>query len=114
MERNTLRPHFLGLIVVVGTTLLESEPVCSQWDIVPTYLTPAFFGGTMIRRMLASFTALGATAALSLPASAQAMSSAAPSGGGGSLLYVWGWILIAGIIIFVGGASLGVGGSGRR
>jgi hypothetical protein len=42
------------------------------------------------------------------------MSSAAPSGGGGSLLYVWGWILIAGIIIFVGGASLGVGGSGRR
>jgi hypothetical protein len=67
----------------------------------------------MIRRMLASLTALGATTALSLPASAQGMSGPPPTGGPG-LLYVWGWILIAGIIIFVGGASLGVGGSGRK
>jgi|GEM_PF-4399210 len=68
----------------------------------------------MIRRMLASVTALGATAALTLPASAQSMMSGPQPTGGPTLLYVWGWILIAGIIIFVGGASLGVGGSGRK
>ena len=32
---------------------------------------------------------------------------------GGSLVYVWGWILVAGIIIFIVGTSMGVR-SGRK
>jgi len=46
------------------------------------------------RALLAIVTVL----ASALPASAQ---SSMPASGGGSLVYVWAWILIAGVIIFV-------------
>jgi len=60
----------------------------------------------LIRRALLGAITFLATA---LPASAQ-MSAAAPADTGPSLLLVWGWILIAGVIIFIVGTSLGVKG----
>lgn len=57
----------------------------------------------MLRRVL--FTA-AAFLSGALPASAQ-MSAAAPPDNGPSLLWVWGWILVAGIFIFIVGTSLG-------
>ena len=59
-----------------------------------------------IRRALIGALTFLATA---LPASAQ--TGTAPAGP--SLLLVWGWILIAGVIIFIVGTSLGVN-SGRK
>ena len=43
---------------------------------------------------------------------AQSMASSANSGGP-SLLWVWGWILVAGIIIMIVGTSMGVRGNSR-
>jgi len=48
-----------------------------------------------------------------LPAAAQVAAAGTDNGSGGSLAFVWGWILVAGIIIFIVGTSLGVR-SGRK
>lgn len=58
------------------------------------------------RRILPVLLAFLATAG---PASAQDMGSSTGSGG---LIYVWGWILVAGIFIMIVGTSVGV--RGRR
>jgi hypothetical protein len=42
------------------------------------------------------------------PLLAQAMSAAAPTTSGSSLIFVWVWILAAGIVIFIVGTSIGV------
>jgi len=42
-----------------------------------------------------------------------ALLASTPSDQGPSLLWVWVWILVAGIVIFVGGTCFGVG-SGKR
>ena len=57
--------------------------------------------------------ALAAFLAPSLPAAAQMTSNdvAANAGQGPSLLWVWGWILVVGVIVFVIGTSLGVRGN---
>lgn len=58
----------------------------------------------IIRRvLLATFAFLSAA----VPAGAQA-TAAAPPDQGPSLIWVWAWILIAGIIIFIVGTSMGV------
>ena len=58
-----------------------------------------------------------AVLASALPAAAQVAATGADTGNGtgtgGSLALVWGWILIAGIVIFIVGTSLGVR-SGRK
>jgi hypothetical protein len=46
--------------------------------------------------------------AWALPASAQTTAAAATDSGP-SLLWVWGWILVAGIFIMIVGTSLGAG-----
>jgi hypothetical protein len=58
---------------------------------------------SMYRAFLAVFTVL----ATALPASAQGTTDAP------SLIYVWAWILIAGVIVFVVGTCLGVS-SGKK
>jgi hypothetical protein len=66
-----------------------------------------------IRRAVLTFAGILAVFASSaVPASAQ-MASAPMSDQGPSLLWVWVWILVAGIAIFVGGTCFGVG-SGKR
>jgi hypothetical protein len=60
-----------------------------------------------IRRILLG---LAAMAAATVPAAAQ---TAAPADTGPSLLFVWVWILVAGIIIMIVGTSSGVN-SNRR
>lgn len=62
----------------------------------------------VINRIAAAAALLAATAA---PAVAQTP-AATTEAGGPSLLWVWGWILVAGVIIFIVGTSLGV--RGRR
>ena len=61
---------------------------------------------SMIRRAALTSAAVLFSA---LPAAAQ---TAAPTTdqGGPSLLWVWGWILVVGIIVFIVGTSLGVRG----
>ncbi len=59
----------------------------------------------MIRRAALAF---GAVLASTVPAVAQTTTSTPPTGDTGSgLVYVWGWILVVGIIVFVVGTSLG-------
>jgi hypothetical protein len=62
------------------------------------------------RALLATVAVLSAA----LPAAAQttAPAAAAAPDQGPSLLWVWGWILVAGVTIFIIGTSIGV--SGRR
>ena len=57
--------------------------------------------------------AIAAFLAPSLPAVAQMTSSDAMAAGsqGPSLLWVWGWILVAGVLVFIIGTSLGVRGN---
>jgi len=65
-----------------------------------------------IRRAVFTFAgtlALLASAAVAAPA----QMASTPSDQGPSLLWVWVWILVAGIVIFVGGTCFGVG-SGKR
>jgi len=61
-----------------------------------------------IRRTLLAFAAVLAAAA---PAAAQTAAPVADSGP--SLLWVWVWILVAGIIVMIVGTSIGVN-SNRR
>jgi hypothetical protein len=65
-----------------------------------------------VRQALVTLGATLASVASALPASAQ-MASAPGTEQGPSLLWVWGWILVAGVIIFVVGTSLGQP-SGRK
>lgn len=65
-------------------------------------------------KVIRSIVAVAAVLATSLPAAAQMTSEAGGTAGaaqGPSLLWVWGWILVAGIIVFVVGTSLGVRGN---
>lgn len=61
----------------------------------------------MIRRA-----ALATAAVLfsALPAAAQTAATTTDQGTGNGLLYVWGWILVVGIIVFIVGTSIGVRG----
>ena len=58
-----------------------------------------------------AFLAIAAFLACAVPAAAQMASDSTTSGS--SLILVWVWILVAGVIIFIVGTSMGVK-SGKR